>query len=122
MLNSTIMMKTTNDNINHNTITITTEEQIMINAKYLGWLYAKCRERKRQNKGLLLDIQRAFELVIRDAGGEKALKELFLKEQDEKMIDELAKLNPMIAETFKQDREAGLRALNGLIADLEISN
>jgi hypothetical protein len=122
MLNSTIMMKTTNDNINHNTITITTEEQIMINAKYLGWLYAKSRERKRQNKGLLLDIQRAFELVIRTAGGEKALKELFLKEQDEKIIDELAKLNPMIAETFKQDREAGLRALNGLIADLEISN
>src|SRR5918997_999615 len=103
MLNSTIMMKTTNDNVNHNTTTITTEEQIMINAKY--------RERKRQNKGLLLDIQRAFELVIRDARGEKALKELFLKEQDDKIIDELARLNPMIAETFKQDREAGLRAL-----------
>jgi hypothetical protein len=30
------MMKTTNDNVNHNTTTITTEEQIMINAKYQG--------------------------------------------------------------------------------------
>jgi len=94
----------------------------MINAKYLGWLYANSKERKRQNKDLLFDTQRAIELVIRDAGGEKALKDLFLKEQDEKIIDKLAKLNPMIAETFKQDREAGLEALSGLIADLAISN
>jgi hypothetical protein len=62
---------------------------------------------------------RAIDLVIRDTGGEKALKELFLKEQDEKIIDALAELNPMIAETFKQDREAGLQALNEFIVDLE---
>ncbi len=62
-----MMMMTTNDNINPNTITITTEERIMINAKYLEWLYAKSRERKKQNKGLLLDIQCAIELIIRDA-------------------------------------------------------
>ena len=73
-----------------------------------------------RNKGLL-DTRRAIELVIRDAGGEKSLKELFLKEQDEKIIDELSKLNPMIEETFKKDREAGLQALNGFIADLESS-
>ena len=113
-------MTATNDNINHNDnlITITTEERIMINAKYLGWLYTKSKERKRQNKGLLLGTQRAIELVIIDAGGERALKELFLKEQDEKIIDELAKLNPVMVEIFKQDREAGLRALDDLIADL----
>jgi hypothetical protein len=102
----------------NNIITITTEERIKINVEYLAWLYAKSRERKKQNKGLL-DTRRAIELVIRDAGGEKALKELFLKEQDEKIIDALAELNPMIAETFKQDREAGLQALNGIIVDLE---
>ena len=113
---STIM--TTNDNSDKNNITITTEERIKINVEYLDWLYAKSRERKKQNKGLL-DTRRAIELVIRDAGGEKALKELFLKEQDEKIIDALSKLNPRIAETFKQDREAGLQALNGFIADLE---
>jgi hypothetical protein len=62
---------------------------------------------------------RTIDLVIRDTGGEKALKELFLKEQDEKIIDALAELNPMIAETFKQDREAGLQALNEFIVDLE---
>jgi hypothetical protein len=117
--NSTIM--TTNDYCDNNNISITTEERIKINVEYLDWLYAKSRERKKQNKGLL-DTRRAIELVIRDAGGEKALKELFLKEQDEKTIDELAKLNPMIAETFKQDREAGLQALNGFIADLEGSD
>jgi hypothetical protein len=102
----------------NNIITITTEERIKINIEYLAWLYAKSRERKKQNKGLL-DTRRAIELVIRDVGGEKTLKELFLKEQDEKIIDALAKLNPMIAKTFKQDREAGLQALNGIIADLE---
>jgi hypothetical protein len=117
---STIRM--TNDKSdNNNIITITTEERIEINMQYLAWLYAKSKERKKkkQNKGLLLDTRHAIELVMRDAGGEKALKELFLKEQDEKIIDELSKLNPMIAETLKQDREAGLQALNGFIADLE---
>ncbi|HET6809145.1 MAG TPA: hypothetical protein VFH28_08800 [Nitrososphaera sp.] len=109
---------TTKDNSEKNNITITTEERIKINIEYLAWLYAKSRERKKQNKSLL-DTRRAIELVMRDAGGEKALKELFLKEQDEKIIDELSKLNPMIAETLKQDREAGMQALNGLIADLE---
>jgi hypothetical protein len=112
----------TNDNINNSIVRITTEERIKINVKYLDWLYAKLTERKKQNKGLLLDPQRAIDLVIRDAGGEKALKELFLKEQDEKIIDALAELNPMIAETSKQDREAGLQALNELIVDLEISD
>ena len=109
---------TTKDNSDNNNITITTEERIKINVNYLDWLYAKSRERKKQNKGLL-DTRHAIELVMRDAGGEKALKELFLKEQDEKIIDELSKLNPMIAETLKQDWEAGIQALNGLIADLE---
>ncbi len=112
---STIMM--TNDK-SDNIITITTEERIEINMQYLAWLYAKSRERKKQNKGPL-DTRHAIELVMRDAGGEKALKELFLKEQDEEIIDELSKLNPMIAETLKQDREAGLQALNAFIADLE---
>jgi hypothetical protein len=110
---------TTNDNSSkNNSIIITTEERIKVNIEYLGWLYAKAREMKRQNMGLL-DTRRAIELVIRDAGGEKALKELFLKEQDDKVIDQLSKLNPMIEETFKQDREAGLQALNGFIANLE---
>jgi hypothetical protein len=114
---NTIM--TTNDNSGkNNSITITTEERIKINIEYLEWLYAKARERKGQNMDLL-DTRRAIELVIRDAGGEKALKELFLKEQDDKVIDQLSKLNPMIEETFKQDREAGLQALNGFIANLE---
>ena len=109
----------TNDKSDNNIITITTEERIEINMQYLAWLYAKSKERKRHDRGLLLDTRHAIELVMRDAGGEKALKELFLKEQDEKIVDELSKLNPMIAETLKQDREAGLQALNGFIADLE---
>lgn len=107
-----------NDN-NNNIITITTEERIKINMEYLAWLYAKSKEKKKQNNGLLLDTRRAIELVIREAGGEKALKQLFLKEQDEKIIYKLAKSNPMIAEKLKQDREAGLQALNVFIADLE---
>jgi hypothetical protein len=111
---------TTKDNSDNNNITITTEERIKINVNYLDWLYAKSRERKKQNKGQL-DTQRAIELVIMDAGGEKALKELFLKEQDEKTIDELTKLNPIIEKTFKQEREAGLQALNEFIANLESS-
>jgi hypothetical protein len=109
---------TTKDNSDNNNITITTEERIKINVNYLDWLYAKSRERKKQNKGLL-DTRRAIELVIRDAGGERVLKDLFLKEQDEKIIEELTRLNPMIEETFKQDREAGLQALNEFIVDLE---
>jgi hypothetical protein len=115
----TISIMMTNDEGN-NIIAIPTEERIKINVEYLTWLYAKSKERKKQNKGLL-DTRRAIELVIRDAGGEKALKQLFLKEQDEKIIDVLAKLNPMIAEMIEQDREAGLQALNGFIADLESS-
>jgi hypothetical protein len=115
----TAPIMTTNDNSNiNNIITITPEERIKINMEYLTWLYAKSKDRKRQNKGLL-DTRRAIELVMREAGGEKELKRLFLKEQDGKIIDELSKLNPMIAETLKQDREAGLQALNVFIADLE---
>jgi len=113
---STTMM--TNDSSDNKNITITTEERIKTNIEYLAWLYAKSRERKKQNKGLL-DTRRAIEIVIRDAGGERALKDLFLKEQDEKIIEELTRLNPMVEETFKQDREAGLQALNEFIVDLE---
>ncbi len=113
--NTTVMTNESSDNSN---IIITTEERIKINIEYIAWLYAKSRERKKQNKGLL-DNRRAIELVIRDAGGEKALKELFLKEQDENIIEELTRLNPTIEETFKQDREAGLQALNEFIVDLE---
>ncbi len=105
---------------NNNIITITTEERVEINMQYLAWLYAKSREKKKkQDKGLLLNTRHAIELVMRDAGGEKALKELFLKEQDEKIIDELSKLNPIRAKTLKHDREAGLQVLNRFIADLE---
>jgi hypothetical protein len=116
--NSTTM--TTKDNSHNNIITITTEERIKINVKYLDWLYTKSKERKKQNKGQL-DTQRAIELVIMDAGGEKTLKELFFKEQDEKTIDKLTKLNPIIEETFKQDREAALQVLNEFIADIQSS-
>jgi phosphopantothenoylcysteine synthetase/decarboxylase len=77
-----------NDNFNNYTRTITTEERIKINVKYLSWLYVKSKERKKQHEDVF-DTKRAIELVIRDAGGEKALKELFLKEQDEKIIDDL---------------------------------
>lgn len=108
----------TNHNSDKNNITITPEERIKINIEYLDWLYAKSRERKKQNKGLL-DTRRAIELVIREAGGENALKELFLKEQDGKIIDELSKSNPKIAEAFKQDWNAGLHALNEFIVNLE---
>ena len=110
----------TNDISNSNFITITAEERIKINMEYLTWLYAKSKDRKKQNNGLLpLDNRHAIELVMRDAGGEKELKQLFLKEHDEKIIDELAKSNPMIAEKLKQDREAILQALNVFIVDLE---
>ena len=61
----------TNHNSDKNNITITPEERIKINIEYLDWLYAKSRERKKQNKGLL-DTRRAIELVIREAGGENA--------------------------------------------------
>jgi hypothetical protein len=115
---NTIMRRKDNSQKN-NTITITPEERININIEYLTWLYSKSKERNKQNNGLLLDTRRAIELVIKDTGGERALKELFLKEQDEKIIDELAKSNPKIEEMFKQDREAGLQALSAFIADLE---
>jgi hypothetical protein len=90
-----------NDNSNKYTMTITTEERLKINVKYLAWLYAKSKERNKQNKDVF-DTERAFELVIRDTGGEKAVKELFLKEQDDKIIDELVSLDPTIAETLGQ--------------------
>jgi hypothetical protein len=116
-----MMTMMANDNFNNYTKTITTEERIMINVKYLVWLYAKSKERKKQNNDVF-DAERALELVIRDAGGEKAVKELFLKEQDEKIIDDLKKLNPVIAERFGQHREPGLQALKELIPDLGITN
>jgi CheY-like chemotaxis protein len=110
----------TNDNSeNNDIITITPEERIKINIEYLTWLHAKSKERKKQNKGLLLDTSRAIELIIKDTGGDRALKELFLKEQDGKIIDKLAKSNPKIEETFKRDRETGLQLLSEFIADLE---
>ena len=108
----------TNESSANSNIIITTEERIKINIEYIAWLYAKSRERKKQNKGLL-DNRQTIELVIRDAGGEKALKELFLKEQDENIIEEIKRLNQTIEETFKQDREAGLQALKEFIVDLE---
>ncbi len=113
-------MSERNDNSITTNVAITTEDQIKINIEYLAWLYRKSRERKKQNQGLL-DSRRAIELVIRDAGGDKGLKEVFLKEQDEKVIQELSKLNPMITETFKRDRETGLQTLNGLLPNL-VSN
>ncbi len=113
-------MSERNDNSITTNVAITTEDQIKINIEYLAWLYRKSRERKKQNRGLL-DSRRAIELVIRDAGGDKALKEVFLREQDEKVIQELSKLNPMITETFKRDRETGLQTLNGLLPNL-VSN
>jgi 4-hydroxyphenylpyruvate dioxygenase-like putative hemolysin len=88
---------------------------------YITWLYAKSRERKKQNNGLL-DTRRAIELVIRETGGEKALKELFLKEQEGKKINELSRSNPKIVEAFKQARETGLNALNEFIVNLESSD
>ncbi len=66
----------TNHNNHNNNITITPEEQIKTNIEYLNWLYAKSSERKNQNKSLL-GTRRAIELVIREAGGENRLKELF---------------------------------------------
>jgi hypothetical protein len=114
-------MMMTNDNIDNYTMAIATEERIKINVKYLAWLYAKSKERKKQHKDVF-DTKRAVELVIRDAGGEEALKELFLKEQDEKIIDDLKKLNPVIGERLGQHRELGLQVLKELIPDLGITN
>ena len=111
------MMKKENSDDNNN-ISIIAEERIKINIEYLEWLYTKLRVRKKQNKALL-DTRSAMELVIRDAGGEKALKEIFLKEQAEKTIEELAKLDPVIEQIFKQDRQAGLQALSLFLADLQ---
>jgi len=90
-----------NDNSDNYTRTITTEERLKINVKYIAWLYAKSKEINKQNNDVF-DTERAFELVIRDAGGEKAVKELFLEEQDDKIIDELVSLDPRIAETLGQ--------------------
>ena len=90
-----------NDNFNNYTMTITTEERLKINVKYIAWLYAKSKEKKKQHNDMF-DTKRAIALVIRDAGGEEAVKELFLKEQDEKIIDELVSSNPTIAETLGQ--------------------
>ena len=114
---STVIMTTTNDN--NNNITITTDERITINIEYLTWLYAKSKEEKKKQQKALLNTRQAIELIIKDAGGEKALKELFLKQQDENMRDELTKLNPMKAETFKQDPQDGFQVLNRFIADLQ---
>jgi hypothetical protein len=116
-----MMTMMANDNFNNCTMAITTEERIKINVKYIAWLYDKSKEKKKQHKHVF-DTKRAVELVIRDAGGEDALKELFLKEQDEKIIDDLKKLNPLIAERFGQHREPGLQALKELIPDLGITN
>jgi hypothetical protein len=96
-----MMMMTANDNSDNYTRTITTEERLKINVKYIAWLYAKSKEINKQNNDVF-DTERAFELVIRDAGGGKAVKELFLKEQDDKIIDELVSLDPTIAETLGQ--------------------
>ena len=115
------MMMMANDNIDNYTRTIATEVRIKINVKYLAWLYAKSKEKKKQNNNVF-DAERAIALVIRDAGGEKAVKELFLKEQDEKIIDDLKKLNPLIADRFGQHREPGLQALKEMIPDLGITN
>jgi hypothetical protein len=90
-----------NDSSNNYSMTITTEERLKINVKYLAWLYAKSKERNKQNNDVF-DTERVFELAIRDAGGEKPVKELFLKEQDDKIIDELVSLDPTIAETLGQ--------------------
>ena len=81
----------------------------------------KKERKKKQNNGLL-DTRRAIELVITETAGEKALKELFLKEQEEKIIKETSRSNPKIAEAFKQDRETGLNALNEFIVNLESSD
>jgi hypothetical protein len=113
----TVIMTTTNDNKSNN-ITITTDERIKTKIEYLTWLYAKSMEKKKQHKGLL-NTRQAIELIIKDTGGEKVLKELFLKEEDEKIMVELTKLNPMKAKTFKQDREDGFQAFNKIIADLQ---
>jgi hypothetical protein len=115
--NSTAMRRKENGDDSNN-ISIITEERIKINIEYLGWLYTKSRERKKQNKDLL-NNRRAMELVIRDAGGENALKEMFLKEQGEKTIEELAKLDPLTEQIFKQDTQACLQALSLFLADLE---
>src|SRR3712207_2128668 len=105
--NNTVMRRKENGDDSNN-ISIITEERIKINIEYLGWLYTKSRERKKQNKDLL-NNRRAMELVIKDAGGENALKEMFLKEQAEKTIEELAKLDPLTEQIFKQDTQACLQ-------------
>ncbi len=112
----TVMSESKDNSITTN-IAITREDQIKINIEYLAWLCGKSRERKKQNQGLL-DSRRAIELIVMDAGGEKALKDIFLKEQEEKVIQELSKSNPVLTEAFKRDREIGLQTLNGLLPNL----
>ncbi|MDQ3848414.1 MAG: hypothetical protein M3261_05615 [Thermoproteota archaeon] len=111
-------MGESNDNDLTTNIAIKTKDQIKINIEYLSWLCGKSKERKKQNQGLMKNTRRAIELVIRDAGGEKALKELYLKEQNEKVINKLSKSNPTITEAFKGDRETVLQTLNELLPNL----
>ena len=115
--NNTFMRRKENGDDSNN-ISMITEGRIKINIEYLEWLYTKSRERKKQNKDLL-NNRRAIELVIKDAGGENALKEMFLKEQGEKTIEELAKLDPLTEQIFKQDTQACLQALSLFLPDLE---
>ncbi len=110
-------MGESNDNDLTTNIAIKTEDQIKINIEYLSWLWGKSKERKKQNPGLM-NTRRAIQLVIRDAGGEKALKKVYLKEQNEKVINKLSKSNPTITEAFKEDRETVLQTLNELLPNL----
>jgi hypothetical protein len=85
-------------------------------------LYQVKRKKERKNKTTVYLILVAIELVIRETAGEKALKQLFLKEQEEKIKKEISRSNPKIAEAFKQGRETGLNALNEFIMNLESSD
>jgi hypothetical protein len=119
--NMIILMGESNENNFATNIAITTEDQIKINIEYLAWLCEKSRDLKKQNQHLR-NSRRAIEFFIRDAGGEKALKELYLMEQKEKVVDVLSKLNPLITEAFKRDRETVLQTLNGLLPNLVVIN
>jgi hypothetical protein len=85
-------------------------------------LYQVKRKKERKNKTTVYLILVAIELVIRETAGEKALKQLFLKELEEKIKKEISRSNPKIAEAFKQGRETGLNALNEFIMNLESSD
>jgi hypothetical protein len=110
----------TNHNIDKNKVTISLEERIKINMDYLDWLCQVNRVEETNNG--LLSTRRAIELVIIETGGERALKELFIKEQEGKIINELSRSNPKIADAFKQDRKTGLTTLNEFIVNLESSD